>query len=500
MNGRNFILGAVAGLLAASTASVAAAAVAPAGGGFGQAAPSLSAPEGIRLAQNGGVDVFYDARGRRVLLDSRTGQVVAIEEPSVRERRWPQYERLYDSGVLSARPRERDAAAVERYRRYREYQLGLREAPVDGGFSEEEYQPYPEYGRVERRAIPEYREIPEYDEIEVYERSRRERDARDYARGEEVERPRLPSDPFAENPVTGSTPGTEEAFPPAPRNIGAADDVAALQVLLDRAGLSPGVIDGKMGGNVQKALDAYAEMTGKRLDVTDRVMIEERLADTGGEAFTTYTVTPEDAAGPYVASVPADYGEKAQLERLAFTSTAEMLAERFHMDENYLKALNPGVDLGRPGTQIRVVNPGSPKVGKVARIVADKASEQVRAYDETGTLVAAYPATIGSTDMPSPSGTVKVERIAFDPEYTYNPKVNFKQGENDKVLRIPPGPNGPVGSIWIALSKPTYGIHGTPEPSKIGKTNSHGCVRLTNWDAKELAKMAEPGIFVQFIN
>ena len=145
-------------------------------------------------------------------------------------------------------------------------------------------------------------------------------------------------------------------------------------------------------------------------------------------------------------------------------------------------------------------SPGKPKTGSVERIVADKTRKQVRAYDVDGNLVAAYPATIGSTDTPSPSGTVKVERIALDPQYTYNPKINFKQGENDKVLTIPPGPNGPVGTVWIALSKPTYGIHGTPEPSRIGKTNSHGCVRLTNWDATELAKMVKPGIFVQFID
>ena len=115
-------------------------------------------------------------------------------------------------------------------------------------------------------------------------------------------------------------------------------------------------------------------------------------------------------------------------------------------------------------------------------------------------MIAAYPASIGSADTPSPSGLVTVERIALDPGYTYNPKVNFKQGSNDKVLAIPPGPNGPVGTVWIALSKPTYGIHGTPEPSKIGKTQSHGCIRMTNWDATELAKMTSPGVTVEFVD
>ncbi|APH73895.1 L,D-transpeptidase family protein [Aquibium oceanicum] len=492
MTGRNLILSAAAGLLAAGTVSIAAAAVGPAESGDATNSPAAGSRPQLLLAQNGEVDIFFDARGRRVILDARTGEVIAIEEPGARQRQWPQYDRLYESGVLSARPGDPDVAA-ERYRRYREYQLGLREAP-DEAVVEDGFQRYPQDDRIERRGLPEYGEVPEYEDVPEY------REPPEYARGEPLERAPLPTDPFAENPVTGSTPGVGEEIQPAPPRQPAGEDVAELQILLDRAGLSPGVIDGKMGGNVQKALDAYTEMTGKRLDVSDPQMIADWLVDTGGDAFTTYTITPEDAAGPYVASVPADYGDKAKLEQLSFTSTAEMLAERFHMDENYLKSINPGADFSRPGTQVKVANPGSPKAAEVERIVADKGREQVRAYDRQGNLVAAYPATIGSTDMPSPSGTVTVERIAFDPEYTYNPKINFKQGDNDKVLRIPPGPNGPVGSMWIALSKPTYGIHGTPEPSKIGKTNSHGCVRLTNWDARELAKMVKPGIFVQFID
>jgi len=277
-------------------------------------------------------------------------------------------------------------------------------------------------------------------------------------------------------------------------------EVAALQVLLDRAGASPGVIDGRIGDNVKKALDAYAEETGHRLDPSDKAAIKAELERTGGPAMMEYTITPEDAAGPYVAAIPSDYAEKAQMSRLSYTSTAEMLAERFHMDESYMKAINPGVDFSVPGTVITVANPGSNKEGDVSYIVADKSLEQVRAYSADGQLIAAYPATIGSTDTPSPSGTVKVERIAKNPNYTYNPKINFTQGDNDKILTIPPGPNGPVGNMWIALSKPTYGIHGTPEPSMIGKSNSHGCVRLTNWDANELAKMIEPGVTVEFMD
>ena len=167
------------------------------------------------------------------------------------------------------------------------------------------------------------------------------------------------------------------------------------------------------------------------------------------------------------------------------------------MDEAYLKEINPGADFSRPGTILRVMDTGSNVKTPVARVVADKGREQVRAYDEYGRLVVAYPATIGSSATPSPTGTHTVARIALNPNYTYNPKINFQQGNNTGVLTIPPGPNGPVGSVWIALSKPTYGIHGTPEPSQIGKTNSHGCIRLTNWDAQELAKLVKPGVTVE---
>ena len=277
-------------------------------------------------------------------------------------------------------------------------------------------------------------------------------------------------------------------------------EIAALQVLLDRGASSPGVIDGKNGSNVAKALAAWEQVNGERIDPNNMDDILERLRLSGGLPFTTYTITPADAAGPYVAAIPEDYSQKALLPGLNYTSVTEMLAERFHMDENFLKELNPGADFTIPGTIVKVVNPGPPKSGNVVRILADKARKQVFAYGEDGSLVAAYPASIGSSDTPSPSGVVQVQRIAFNPGYTYNPKINFQQGNNNKVLNIPPGPNGPVGTVWIALSKPTYGIHGTPEPSKIGKTQSHGCIRLTNWDATELGKMLKPGVTVEFVD
>jgi lipoprotein-anchoring transpeptidase ErfK/SrfK len=276
-------------------------------------------------------------------------------------------------------------------------------------------------------------------------------------------------------------------------------EVTAMQVFLDREGISPGVIDGHLGDNVNKAVAAWQQMTGETIDPNNSEDILGRLRLQGGLPVVSYTITAADAAGPYLASIPEDYAHKAALPELSYTSTTEALAERFHMDEGYLKALNPGADFTIPGTIIKVVDPGPAKVGAVARIVADKGRKQVFAYDEAGKLVSAYPASIGSSDTPSPSGLVTVERVALNPGYTYNPKINFQQGANDKILAIPPGPNGPVGTVWIALSKPTYGIHGTPEPSKIGRTQSHGCIRLANWDATELAKMVKPGVTVEFI-
>ncbi|MCP3056841.1 L,D-transpeptidase family protein [Aurantimonas marianensis] len=305
-------------------------------------------------------------------------------------------------------------------------------------------------------------------------------------------------------PIVQPEGQTVQESDPAPKVAGpkgknAKAEIAALQILLDRAGTSPGVIDGRMGSNVDKAVAAYQEKYGRTLPTGDAQALAEELDATGGPAIVTYELTADDVAGPFVASIPEDYGEKALLPAMSYERPSEKIAEKFHMDEAYLREINPGADFSRPGTRIKVAAVGEPAKAEVAKIIADKGREQVRVYAADGTLITAYPSTIGSTQTPSPSGTVQVNRIAFDPNYTYNPKINFKQGDNDKVLTIQPGPNGPVGSIWIALSKPTYGIHGTPEPSKIGKTNSNGCVRLTNWDATELAKMVKPGVTVEFV-
>ena len=276
--------------------------------------------------------------------------------------------------------------------------------------------------------------------------------------------------------------------------------VLKAQILLDRAGASPGVIDGIYGSNVAKAIAAVE--TVLELPIDGRLDPEVWAALGGDQApdvLVQYTVTEEDAAGPFLREIPTDYAEQAKLPGLAYRNALEMFGERFHMDTDLLTALNPNADFDRPGTTIVVAAvEGTPVTGKIARIEADKARRQVRAYDAQNRLVAAYPATIGSADNPSPSGTHQVNAVAPNPVYYYNP-ANFVQGENTEKLELPPGPNNPVGTVWIDLSEPSYGIHGTPEPSKIDKTGSHGCVRLTNWDAEELATLVDPGVVVEFV-
>lgn len=276
--------------------------------------------------------------------------------------------------------------------------------------------------------------------------------------------------------------------------------VVKLQILLDRAGASPGVIDGYYGFNVRKAIAAFEAMQRLPIDGNPDAEFWDRLMTfDDGSVLKPYEITAEDVAGPFVSNLPSDYAELAKLDRIAYADVSEMLAERFHMDLKFLRQINPGVDFFVPGTRIAVADPGRPIRTKVVHIAADKKMKQVIGYDAAGAIVVAYPATIGSANLPSPTGRHTVEAVAINPEYWYRPDVNFVQGNNRKPLRLPPGPNGPVGSVWIDLSEPTYGIHGTPEPSRIDKGFSHGCVRMTNWDAAELAGLVAKGTPVDFV-
>lgn len=277
--------------------------------------------------------------------------------------------------------------------------------------------------------------------------------------------------------------------------------VIKAEVLLDRAQSSPGVIDGIIGDNFRKAISAYVETHDMPAasDLTEAVW--QSLTKDADPVLVDYTISDKDLAGPFIGKVPTDYGDMAKLKALAYTDITQSLAARFHMNEKLLKQLNPDADLSKAGTTIIVANVRrDPIAGKIARIDVDKKRDQVRALDGAGKLIIAYPATVGSEDTPSPSGSYEVRAVAVNPTYTYNPEKNFKQGNNDKVLEIAPGPNNPVGTVFIALTKPTYGIHGTPDPTKIDKAGSHGCVRLTNWDAEQLAKAVKKGLPVAFVD
>ncbi len=268
---------------------------------------------------------------------------------------------------------------------------------------------------------------------------------------------------------------------------------AKVQVMLDRAGTSPGVIDGVKGGMSRSGIAAFERRSGLPADgVMDAQVWAALLPFAGGAMTMDYTITPADES-ELTLHIPSDYLEKANMTSLGYTSVAEKLGERFHMSEKFIEALNPGIPLVA-GSSIKVIAPSKPLRAKVTRVFVEKSTNRVAAYDAEGHMVVNYPATIGSSETPSPSGTHKVRAVAMNPEYTYNPAINFTQGQNKSVLTLPPGPNGPVGTVWIALTKPTYGLHGTPTPSRLFLSESHGCVRLTNWDAEELAHMVQPGV------
>ena len=270
-----------------------------------------------------------------------------------------------------------------------------------------------------------------------------------------------------------------------------------LQVLLDRAGANPGVIDGVAGENVAKAIQSYQEMLGlSPTGVLTQDLWQQLRSD--DPVIKSYTIEQSDV-DKIVEAIPDDYVEKSKMQWLGYTTGAEAISEKFHMDKDFIAVLNPGLSFAA-GETVFVSDPGVQQKIEVTRIVADKINKRVVIYGDSGKPEIIYPATIGSESTPSPEGTHEVRAIAEFPTYSYNPDVNFKQGDNADKLTIPPGPNGPVGSTWIDLTEPTYGIHGTPDPAQISKTSSHGCIRLTNWDAAELAKLVKPGVKVTFVD
>ena len=278
----------------------------------------------------------------------------------------------------------------------------------------------------------------------------------------------------------------------------------AAQVLVDRAGFSPGAIDGRGGRNTDLAIDAYERTTGAR--VGDLV-----VASTDPPTV-KYTITAEDAATPLVRSIPRDMMAKAQLKRLGYTSLVEMLAEKFHASPALLKRLNPRMRLG-PGQQIVVPNvnvvtvadvpPAASAKGEPPRtdvvVHVSKMWSTLWVTDGAGKTIMHAPVTSGSERDPLPIGEWTVTGVFRNPSFNYNPDLFWDADPKHAKAKLPPGPNNPVGVVWIDLSKPHYGIHGTPEPSTIGRTESHGCIRLTNWDALRLAALVGKGTRVEFV-
>ena len=377
--------------------------------------------------------------------------------------------------------------------------------------------------------------------------------------------------------VSDKAPDNTATQAPAPPVVATADPLAAhdnqaspqelpdsearpvmqAQVVLDRLGFTPGVVDGKTGLSTRNAISGFQEanalaVTGKMDAATTAGLAQYQAIP----ATRVVTIPADFAAGPFV-KIPKDPKEQAKLPGLGYETLDEKLAERFHTTVATLKLLNPGgmpagspgataaspapnaspslsaspsaaldpsappVSIFHTGQQIRVPNVGGDTISsgsvsdpewqmtlamlgvgsdqpKAARIVVSKSKGTLKAYDQSDKLIAVYTATMGSTHDPLPLGDWGITGVSHNPKFRYNPDLFWDAKEGDEKAMLPPGPNGSVGVAWIDLTKPHYGIHGTPKPETIGRAESHGCVRLTNWDVARLAQMVSVKTKVHF--
>lgn len=315
---------------------------------------------------------------------------------------------------------------------------------------------------------------------------------------------------FAQQPPMQPAPAAQAPTVTAPATPGAVQDPAIAeqaeferllraQVLLERAYLSPGEIDGAYGSNMRQALNTF--QTTRQLPVTGKLdeATWNALNADNSPTLAQYTLVEEDVAGPFQ-PIPDTMMGKAKLPTLGYANALEGLGEKFHASPTLLQRLNPGKSLSRAGEQIVVPHvSGKEPLPMATKVVVRDSTKTLQLFDASDRLLAQYPVSTGSSRDPLPIGNWKIEGVHPNPVYNYNPKLFWDAKPGDSKTPIKPGPNNPVGVMWIDLSKPHYGIHGTPVPGHVGKTESHGCIRLTNWSAAEVGAVVGKGVDVVLV-